>query len=154
MPNMDWADLGRRYTGKLGACAEYFVRIEFLSRGMDVYTPEVDDHGVDLIVRGTLGLWEIQIKSAQYHTGSVFLPEIHFSPKHARLCCALALFQDGRLPDLFLIPASAWAQATPLLQYYPYDKGQKSKPEYVVNFSKKNLPLLDEYAFDKIIPQL
>ena len=154
MPNTDWAWLGQRYSGKLGACAEYFVRIEFLSRGMDIYTPEVDDHGIDLIVQGAQGLCEVQIKSAQYQTGSVFLPEARFSPRRPRLYCALALFQDGRLPDLFLIPASAWERGTPLLQYYPYDKGQKSKPEYVVNFSKKNLPILDGYAFGKTVQQL
>lgn len=155
MPDIDWAGLGRRHSGKLGACAEYFARIEFLSRGMDLYTPEVDDHGVDLIIRGTREFFEIQIKSVQRSTGYVFMPRKHFPIDNPRLYLCLVLFEQNRLPDLYLIPAAAWKEETPLLCYHSYDKpGQSSKPEYGLNLSKRNLPLLEPYTFDKIIQQL
>lgn len=155
MPSMDWEALSRAGKQKFGAYGEYYAKMEFASYGLDVYTSEVDDHGVDFVVKGPRGFYEIQVKSIQLKTGYVFMPKEHFDTGNPSLYLCLLLFEQDRLPDLYLIPASAWRNETALLRYYPYDKpGQKSKPEYGVNISKKNLPLLEPYTFDKIIQQL
>ena len=44
----DWGKLNHM---QLGRYAEYFVRMEFTRHGFDVYAAEVDDKGIDFIVR-------------------------------------------------------------------------------------------------------
>ncbi len=42
-----------------------------------------------------------------------------------------------------------------LLRYRPYDKpGRKSKPEYGINISKKNMHMLKKYKFDETIKSI
>ena len=48
MERYDWSQLNTLQVGKY---AEYFVKMEFTLFGFDVYTSEVDDHGVDFVVR-------------------------------------------------------------------------------------------------------
>jgi hypothetical protein len=45
MPNLNWSQLNHL---QLGRYAEYYAKMEFASYGFDVYTSEVDDHGVVL----------------------------------------------------------------------------------------------------------
>ena len=48
----------------MGAAAEHYIISKMLLDGLDVYTPVVDDHGVDLLVRLDSGqIIEVQIKS-------------------------------------------------------------------------------------------
>ena len=62
MANQAWSELSSL---QLGRVAERYAIIEFMSRGYDVFTPEVDDHGVDFIAKSkTSGkLYEIQVKA-------------------------------------------------------------------------------------------
>ena len=46
--NTDWEKLTPLQLGKFG---EYYAKMEFASYGYDVYTSEVDDHGVDFIAK-------------------------------------------------------------------------------------------------------
>lgn len=48
MPNLIWSKLNRM---QLGRYAEYYAKMEFSSYGFDVYTSEVDDHGVDFVAK-------------------------------------------------------------------------------------------------------
>ncbi len=48
MPNMKWSELSSVQLGQYG---EYYAKMEFTSYGYDVYTSEVDDHGVDFVAR-------------------------------------------------------------------------------------------------------
>ena len=152
---MDWAALSRKGRQKFGTYGEYYAKMEFASYGLDVYTSEVDDHGVDFVVKGDRGFYEIQVKSIQLSTGYVFMPKEHFDAGDSGLYLCLLLFEQNRLPDLYLIPATAWQTANALFRDHNYDKpGQKSKPEYGLNLSRKNLPLLEPYAFEKMVGQL
>jgi hypothetical protein len=45
------SDRGKLNHMHLGRNAEYFVKMEFTRHGFDVYTAEVDDKGIDFIVR-------------------------------------------------------------------------------------------------------
>jgi hypothetical protein len=65
----------------------------------------------------------------------------------------LLLFEDGKLPDTYLIPASAWKTTNELFCDKEYD-GLKSKPEYGLNLSKKNMPLLKSYKLEEMIMSL
>lgn len=46
MPNMKWSKLSYMQLGQYG---EYYAKMEFTSYGSDVYTSEIDDHGVDFV---------------------------------------------------------------------------------------------------------
>ena len=147
MPNTNWSKLNHL---QLGRYAEYYAKMEFASYGYEVYTSEVDDHGVDFVAKlpGENRYYEVQVKSVRDY-GYIYMakskmPEL----SEDRLVCCLH-FIDGQLPDVFVIPATAWENPNAVLVDRKYDKpGQKSEPEWGINISKKNYNLLDEYKAD------
>ena len=60
MPNLNWSKLNSL---QIGRYAEYYAKMEFASYGFDVYSSEVDDHGIDFIVKKQKKYYEIQVKS-------------------------------------------------------------------------------------------
>lgn len=147
MPNTNWSKLNHL---QLGRYAEYYAKMEFASYGFEVYTSEVDDHGVDFVAKlpGENRYYEVQVKSVRDY-GYIYMakskmPEL----SEDRLVCYLH-FIDGQLPDVFVIPTTAWENPNAVLVDRKYDKpGQKSEPEWGINISKKNYNLLDEYKAD------
>lgn len=146
MPNLNWSMLNSL---QLGRYAEYYAKMEFASHGLDVYTSEVDDHGIDFIIKTKSGRFlEIQVKSVR-QTNYVFMQKEKWNIEDANTYLALLLFKDEKLPNVYLIPAMAWKTPSSLLCDKDYE-GLKSKPEYGLNLSKKNLPLLREFAIEEI----
>ena len=73
MPNTKWSELSAM---QLGRYAEYYAKMEFTSYGFDVYTSEVDDHGVDFIAKSKDGIYfEVQVKSVR-NDNYVFISNI------------------------------------------------------------------------------
>jgi hypothetical protein len=152
MDRYEWSRLNRLQVGKY---AEYFVKMEFTLFGFDVYTSEVDDHGVDFVVRTReTGYYDVQVKSARVTSSSayIFFPKDLF-PLRSTLLAAIVLLYQHREPELYLIPAIAWTEPNELLRDRPYD-GLKSRPEWGLNISQKNAPLLAPYAFNNAVQQL
>lgn len=147
MPNMKWSELNNNQLGKY---AEYYAKMEFASYGYDVYTSEVDDHGVDFIAKDakTGDFFEIQVKSL-LKGNYVFIQKDKLSIDENHLVCLLH-FTDGELPKAYIIPATVWKNPNAIFVERNYDKPeQKSKPEWGINYSKKNVHLLDEYKAEK-----
>ena len=145
MPRMIWSELNPLQLGKY---AEYYAKMEFASYGYDVYTSEVDDHGVDFVIKDGNGkFYEVQVKSilkAKY----VFIQQDKIVLDDKHLVCLLC-FKDGELPDIYIVPATAWLSPNDALVVRNYSKpGQKSKPEYGINITKKAQPLLEPYRAD------
>ena len=136
---------------QIGRYAEYFVKMEFTLFGFEVYTAEVDDRGVDFVIRKDDRYYDVQVKSAR-GLNYIFFPKDKFSPRD-NLLAAIVLFFDGEPPQLYLIPSKEWLKPNALLVSRDYE-GKKSKPEWGLNLSKKNLPLLSRFAFDKIVQEL
>ena len=119
----------------------------------EVFTSELDDHGVDFIAHhpkdGTY--FEIQVKSIRDYN-YVFVTKDKMESLSGgelpanRLVCLLR-FEDGKLPEVYIIPAKAWEKPNDLLKDRDYD-GLKSKPEWGINVSRKNLDLLKEYEIE------
>ncbi len=149
MPNMDWKYLSGLSKQKFGAYGEYFAKMEFSSYGFDVYTSEVDDHGIDFVCIKDTKLFEIQVKSVQKGTGYVFTKEKYFNIDNENLYLCLLIFEQGKLPDIFLIPAFAWKEVNELLKYRLY-----KKPEFGINISNKNMTLLNKYKFDDMMKKV
>lgn len=145
MPNTNWKRLNNL---QLGRYAEKYALMEFLSYGLDAYPAEVDDHGVDMIIKDKKGAFqEVQVKSA-YKGKYVFLKNEYIeSPdkkKKANYYVCLILFVDGSVPNMYLIPTTAWNDtSTKLFSDRSYEFG--------INISEKNRPLLDKYKFDVVV---
>ena len=103
MPNLNWSKLNSL---QLGRYAEYYAKMEFASYGLEVYTSEVDDHGIDFIAKTKSGRYlEIQVKSVR-QTNYVFMQKEKWDIEDPNMYLALLLFEDGKLPDAYLIPAT------------------------------------------------
>ncbi len=150
MPSYSWDQLNSFQIGKY---AEYYVKMEFTSYGFDVYSSEVDDKGIDFIVKKDNGLYyEIQVKSVR-KSNYVFALKDRFHAHRDNVFMALVLFINEELPELYLIPSKEWLKPNDLLRDREY-QGKKSSPEWGINISKKNRPLLKQYEFNRIIQQL
>jgi hypothetical protein len=131
---------------QLGRFAEYFAKMEFALYAFEVFTSEVDDRGIDFVVRrGDSGFFEVQVKSVR-QSNYVFMQKSKFPLLHDRLL-ALVLLDEDRPPDLYLIPATEWLKPNALLVDRDYE-GLKSKPEWGVQLSGRTRPLLATYRFD------
>jgi hypothetical protein len=135
---------------QVGRYAEYFVKMQFVLLGFDVYTAEVDDRGIDFVLRQEPDrYWDVQVKSIR-KTGYVFFPKAKTRIRPT-LLIALVIFRDGEEPDLFLVPAATWEnpgddlQGVLVIREY---EGLKSPPEYGINLSRKGIKALNAFRFD------
>ncbi len=140
---------------QLGKCGEYLAKIEFITNDFEVYSSDVDDRGIDLVVRKNKGsrFFEIQVKAVN-EGGYVFMQEDVFSPKENLYLLLLIFGADGN-PTVMLIPSLEWRRNSyPFFVYRNYE-GKKSKPEYGINFSKDSLAIIkSDFAFNKRITEL
>ena len=152
MPNTNWSKLNKL---QIGRYAEYFAMMEFASYGFEVYTSEVDDHGIDFVVKTKDRIFlEVQVKSIRKSSVNyVFMQKDKWDINSPDTYLALLIFEDGKLPEMYLVPAMAWKAPDALLCDKNYE-GLKSKPEYGLNLSKKNMPLLSSYKFAEVIEQI
>lgn len=132
---------------QIGRYAEYYTKMQFVLIGLDVYGAEVDDHGIDFVVRQEPDrYWDVQVKSAR-KLNYVFMRKEVFRIR-PNLLLALTLFEDGREPDQYLIPATRWAEPDRLFVDRDYE-GSASRPEYGLNLSRKRLPELEAFSFER-----
>jgi len=144
-----WSSLNKQ---QVGAYAEYFVKMELTMFGFQVYGTEVDDRGIDFIARYEDGPFiEIQVKSLR-SLGYVFMQKDKFELRQG-LYLALALLFESRVPDLYLVPSSAWERPDALFASRDYE-GLKSKPEWGVNVSNKNMSALEPYRFERTVHEI
>ena len=157
MQRCDW---GKLNSLQLGRYAEYPMKMEFTLHGFDVYTAEVDNKGIDFVIRKEhkdangapeIAYYDVQVKSVRARN-YIFLRKDKFKPRN-NLLAAICLFEDGELPTLYLIPAKEWHHPNSLFVDRDYE-GLKSKPEWGLNLSHRNLVLLEQYRFDRTIQQL
>ena len=149
--NYKWSQLSHL---QLGRYAEYFVKMEFTLAGFDVYSAEVDERGIDFVLRKSASdYYDIQVKSVRtlHYT---YFPKKFFKPRE-NLLVALVVCVEGNAPDFYLIPSIDWVdRRNDLLVSHDYDEDKKSEPEWGINLSQKNMPILRAYAFDKMYTRL
>ncbi len=140
MPNMNWSKLSSLQLGKYG---EYYAKMEFASYGYDIYTSEVDDHGVDFVARNidTRDFFEVQVKSL-LKSDYTFIKKNKLCMDEHHLVCFLH-FKDGELPEVYIIPATAWKNPNAVLKDHDYDE-----PEWGIQYSQKNVQLLTKYKVE------
>ena len=138
---------------QLGRWAEHFVKMEFALLGFEVYTSDVDDRGIDFVLRKDRSrFYEIQVKGVRSLDSAVFFQKDKF-PIEDTFFAAVVILCEGKSPELYLIPSTAWATSSPLFANRDYE-GRKSKPEWGLNLSRRNQELLNEFAFEKVVSKL
>lgn len=141
-----WAGLDKLRIGRFG---EYFAKMALARSGYDVYSPEVDDRAIDLLVRidtASPRYLELQIKTVRVNRPSyVFARKKHFVISSDRYL-VLVVLDEGKEPVLFVIPSTVWA--VPQRPFVSRDyEGKKSDPEYGLAVSKNTLSKLEEFRF-------
>lgn len=149
MTRYDWSQISPLH---LGQYAEYFVKMELTLYGLDIYTSEVDDRGIDFIARTEFSrYYDFQVKSIRA-SNYIFFQKEKFKLRD-NLIAAIVIFNEKKIPDLYLIPAIFWKTPNELLVSRDYE-GKRSKPEWGINISKKNMLLLESFRIEKIITML
>lgn len=139
---------------KLGAFCEYYAKMTLASYGMDIYTSEVDDHGIDFVAESRNRFLKFQVKAIRTaNSRYVFMRKEHFNIEDDTMFLFLILLSDGEHPETYIIPSSAWQKESKAFVYHAYG-GKKSKPEYGVNVSNKNRAELEKYRIENMIPLL
>lgn len=153
MKRYNWKILNRQ---QVGAFTEYFVKMELTMFGFQVYTTEVDDRGINFVARFDRGPFlEIQVKSLR-DSKYMFVRKDKF-PLEKNTFLALGLLKQGKEPELYLIPSLAWESCASREGNTFVDRnyeGLKSKPEWGLNLSSKNMPELEKYRFVDIVEKL
>ncbi len=130
-----WSRLNKQ---QVGAYAEYFVKMELTMYGFQVYATEVDDRGIDFVARYEDGPFiEVQVKSLR-SIGYVFMQKEKFALREPLYLAIGLLFEEKSMPCL--------SAAT-------YE-GLKSRPEWSLNVSKKNMALLEPHRFEVTIESM
>jgi hypothetical protein len=138
---------------QIGRYAEYLIKMEFTLHGFDVYSAEVDDKGIDFVVRATdTTHFDVQVKSAR-NLNYIFFSKSTFSPR-PNLLAALVLYFDGEPARPFLVPSTAWLSPNALFVSRDFGGSLKSRPEWGINLSRRNMPLLETFGFDRTVSKL
>jgi len=140
-------------TQKLGTFCEYYAKMVLTSYGMNVYTSEVDDHGIDFVAEGRKGFLKFQVKSIRPDsTRYAFVHEKDFDITDATMYLFLITLNDGELPDCYIIPATAWGGCGKNALFVHH--ADYKVPEYGVNVSDKNLQELQIFSIGTMIQNL
>jgi len=138
---------------QLGKIGEFLAKAEFIKNGFDVYTTEVDDKGIDFIVRNKSGKY-FEIQSKATNGKYVFMRKEFFTPNDSLYLVYLVF--GGKDILISLIPSTEWIKNDryKFLANREY-KDSKSKPEYGIDYSKKAIEIIKtKYSFSKIISEM
>lgn len=140
-----WAHLDRLKVGRYG---EYFAKMALVRAGLDVYSPEVDDKAIDLVIRVPSSpprYLDVQVKAARSSTNYVFMRKRHFTLEANRYLALVRLI-EGVEPEMFLIPSTAWLEPTLPFSSRDYP-GLKSEPEYGLSLAPRGMHRLQAFRF-------
>jgi hypothetical protein len=129
MERYDWK---RLTTLQVGRYAEYFVKMEFTLYGFAVYQAEVDDKGIDFVIRKDNDRYhDIHVKSVQ-GLNYIFFRKEYFELRE-NLYAAIVIFDSGESPKLFLVPATLWLNPNALFvsRDYGHQKRVSLNGEFV-----------------------
>ena len=146
MEKLKWKDLSPLQIGKY---SEYIAKMEFILYGFDVYSPELDDKGIDFIVRKDDSFYfDIQVKAVR-DFNYIYFQKSKFQIRE-NLYAFILIYRKELKPSMYLIPSNIWNKPNKLFVSRDY-KGKKSVPEFGINLSEMNLPKLDDFIFEKTI---
>jgi hypothetical protein len=146
----DYGKLSHLQVGKIG---EYWTKIWLTFAGFDIYTSDVDDKGIDFIIRTDNEKHiDIQVKTIRENTKYIYITKDSWKKHGLRenLYLAIVIMHNNKMPMIYFIPSTVWRTPNELFKDKDY-KGLKSKPEWGINLSKKNIELLAKYDITRMI---
>jgi hypothetical protein len=138
---------------QIGRIGEYWVKIWLTLFGFDAYTNDVDDKGIDFVIRlNEEKHVDIQVKTMRGDSSYVFVnKESWKSGLRRNLYLALVILKNNTSPKIYFIPSTDWFNPNDLLRYHDYSKeGQTSKPDWGINVSRKNMEILKQYQLSSL----
>lgn len=145
------------YVGEFGA---QLVRLNFTVNEIDTFIPLIDDKAIDFVARiNENNYYDIQVKTLRltkdryfYETKEKWGNEIR-----KNLLIAFVILLSEKEPVLLLIPGNIWTEESLLNKIFSNRdyEGLKSKPEWGLTFSEKNLEYLTEkYEINKTLENI
>jgi hypothetical protein len=137
---------------QLGRLAEYFVKMELTRYGLEIYSSEVDNSGIDFIAKTSSSrYYDFQVKSVREYN-YIFFPKNKSFLRDNHIV-VIVIFIEKEEPDLFLITSNFWKTPGEILVSRDYED-EESEPDWCINLSKKTCNLLEPYRPEKIINKL
>jgi hypothetical protein len=136
--------------------AENSAKLRLIECGLEAYSAEANDRGIDCLVRYAPGRFlEVHVQATRNRTRvSIDKALVGSSPERieARLrgafCVAFFSFEDGREPEMYLIPGHAWLDPNPCL-VDNNDTEDGLPPRFEINPSENYQSILDKYRFGR-----
>ena len=149
MSRYSWGHLNHIQVGRYG---KQLVKTEFMRHGLDVRSADVDRRRTELVIRLHGGIcYDVRVRTVRDHHYIYFLKDRFVL--RPDLPAAVVILVEDEPPSLYLIPSKSWKEPNALLVSRDYE-GKKSQPEWGINLSQKNMPLLEAYAFDWVVETL
>ena len=137
---------------QLGRYAEYFVKMELTRYGLEIYSSEVDNSGIDFIAKTSSSrYYDFQVKAVR-GINYIPFPKNNMIPRD-NLIAAIVICIENEEPNLYLIPSTSWKTPNELLVSKDPENGE-TEPEWGLNLTKETCNLLEPYLPQKIINTL
>ena len=143
-----WSRLNRQQKGTYG---EYVAKMEFVMYGYLVFSAEIDDRGVDFVVRNDAGRhFDVQVKTVTHRTTYTCITESKFSEN---LWICLVVLTEGVHPTLYLFSGRDWiSDESDLLRRNHFQNAKEA--EYGIHIAKKRVSVMKQFAFDQSVERL
>ena len=150
--NFTFEHFNKLQIGKIG---EYWAKIWMTLAGFDIYTTEVDDKGIDFIIRTDNSKHiDVQVKTIRKNNNYTFVTKKSWNNElRDNLYLLLVTLIDNEMPTVYLIPSTVWKNPTSSLFVDRDYKGLSSPPEWGINISAKNMKELSKYEISKYIKE-
>lgn len=124
-------------TSRVGKLGEQLVIAELLKRGLDVYLPIVDIHGIDAIIRTDQGKYlDIQIKTRKKITRNLELIDVRKLKARKNLFIIAYFLRDRKQGTIWVFPSKVFKENA----YY-----FKKRDKYRLILTRKKKEKLAQY---------
>ncbi|MBI5695082.1 MAG: DUF4365 domain-containing protein [Nitrospirae bacterium] len=141
-------------TFQLGKYAKELISNTLTGYGFEVHPADSQNKSVDFIaITGNGNSIDIKVRSVRDYN-YIFFTKEKYTPRNDYYA-AIAMLLPGDKPRMFLIPFTEWFSKphSPLFADHDY-AGKKSKSEWGLNLSRKNMEHLQEYEYTSVLEKM
>jgi hypothetical protein len=140
----------------LSQYAEHWAKLRFMECGVDAFSAGPNDRAINCLVRYAPGRCLEVCVIATRNRSRVFIEKALLGANPERIaarlrqafCVAFFLFEDGREPEMYLIPGDAWLEPNPCL-VDNNDAEDELGPRFEINPEEKYEAILNKYRFGR-----
>ena len=135
--------------GYIGRIGELYAIIEFLYHKFEVYSPEIDNKGIDFVARRGNTVFEVQVKSV-LPKSYTFIKKDKFVNKDTFLICYIR-FIEGEVPAIYIIPAPNIVSEDNSGLFADYTN-RENNPEYGIKYNQNEM--IEKFRSDLFFEEL